>query len=98
MAFSRYGRTPILDLGAQFGTSRAIEAIRKGIASGQIKVTKEITARGAERLDTISGVVYGDSRYWWVLAAASDIGWGMQIPPGTIIRVPLLNDISALVG
>lgn len=98
MAFGRYNRTPQLGLGVQYGTSRAIEAIRKGISSGQITITQEIIIRGAERLDTIAGVVYGDARYWWILAAASDIGWGLQVPVGTVIKVPQLADISALIG
>lgn len=97
MAFSRYSRAPIIDFGGQQGTSRATEAIRKAIASGQIKV-REVTLRAAERLDTVAGVVYGDSRYWWVLAAASDIGWGLQVPPGTIIKIPDLGDVAQLIG
>lgn len=98
MPFSRYNRTPQLNLGAQYGTSRAIESIRQGIASGQIHVTREIIVRGAERLDTIAGTVYGDAKYWWILAAASDIGWGMQVPTGTVLKVPLLSDIAKLIG
>lgn len=97
MTFSRYSRTPILDFGAQYGTARAHEAIRKAIASGQIKY-RVIVVRGAERLDTIAGATYGDGRYWWILAAASDIGWGLQVPVGTIIRVPQLDDVAALVA
>jgi nucleoid-associated protein YgaU len=54
--------------------------------------------RGLERLDTIAGVAYGDGRYWWVLAAASNIGWGLQVPPGTIIRIPDLSQVAALVA
>lgn len=98
MPFSRYSRTPQLNLGAQFGTSRAIEAVRKGIASGQIHIQREFVVRGAERLDTLAGVVYGDARYWWVLAAASEIGWGLQVPAGTVLKVPILSDVAALVG
>lgn len=97
MAFSRYTRSPVLNFGAQFGTSRAREAIQTAIASGQLS-SQEIIVRGRERLDTIAGSVYGDGRYWWILAAASNIGWGMQVPPGTIIRVPSLNAVAALVG
>lgn len=97
MTFSRYSRTPVLDFGAQYGTARAHEAIRKAISTGQIKF-REIVVRGAERLDTIAGSVYGDGRYYWILAAASDIGWGLQVPPGTIIRIPQLDDVAALVG
>lgn len=98
MAFSRYNRTTQLGLGVQYGTSRAIEAIRAGIAAGQIHVQREFIVRGAERLDTLAGVVYGDARYWWVLAAASDIGWGLQVPTGTVIKVPILSDVAKLVG
>ena len=54
--------------------------------------------RGADRLDTISGIVYGDARYWWVLAAASNIGWGMQVPAGTLLQVPDLGSVASLVG
>lgn len=97
MPFSRYTRSPKLDLGAQYGTSRAAETIRSAVKDGRIHV-KQIVVRGAERLDTIAGSVYGDGRYWWVLAAASDIGWGLQIPAGTIINVPELAAVAQLVA
>lgn len=97
MPFSRYNRAPKLDLGAQYGTSRAAEAIRSAIRANKIRY-KQFTLRGAERLDTIAGSIYGDSRYWWVIAAASDIGWGLQVPAGTIINAPELAAIAQLVG
>lgn len=97
MALSRYVRTPLIDLGSQYGTPFAIQNIRAAVKSGQLSVTP-IVVRGAERLDTIAGNIYGDSRYWWILAAASDIGWGLQIPVGTIINVPDLADVSNIVG
>jgi len=96
MTFSRYARSPRLDFGAQFGTSVATQTIRAAVADGRLSI-QMMTVRGAERLDTIAGAVYGDSRYWWILAAASDIGWGLQVPPGTIIKIPDLNDVSSLV-
>lgn len=98
MPVSRYSRTMRLDFGAQQGTSVSIESIRSAIASGQIRILSEIVVRGAERLDTIAGDVYGDGRYWWILAAASDIGWGLQVPVGTIIRIPSLQDVLAIVA
>jgi hypothetical protein len=96
MAFSRYTRAPRLNFGAQFGTSVTIQTIRAAISDGRL-ATQTMVVRGAERLDTIAGVVYGDSRYWWILAAASDIGWGLQVPSGTIIKIPNLGDVSNLV-
>lgn len=98
MPFSRQARTPILNFGTTYGTGRAREAIQAALKNGQLSTSKRIIVRGAERLDTIAGEVYGDSRYWWILAAASNIGWGMQIPPGTIVLVPDLAAVAALVG
>lgn len=97
MAVSRYSLAPRLNFGAQFGTSNAIASIRSSIKNGSLSFSTT-TTRGVERLDTIAGAVYGDSRYWWILAAASDIGWGMQIPPGTIIKVPDLGAAIKLIG
>jgi hypothetical protein len=98
MAISRYARTPILNYGAMYGTGRAREAIQKAIANGQLTSTRIIVVRGAERLDTIAGEVYGDGRLWWVLASASNIGWGLQVPPGTMITVPDIAQVAALVA
>lgn len=97
MSFSRYARTPLLNLGEQYGTAAGTATIRAAIANGTIK-TREIVLRGADRLDTLAGAIYGDGRYYWVLAAASNIGWGLQVPPGTIILIPDLNDIAQLIG
>ena len=97
MSVSRYARTPVLALGKRFGTSSAIKAIRAGIASGTIQF-RETTLSGLERLDTIAGNEYGDGRYWWVIAAASNIGWASQVPPGTYLRIPLLDDVLLVMG
>jgi hypothetical protein len=49
-----------------------------------------------ERLDSLAGTVYGDASLWWIIASASGIGWGMQVPPGTLIFIP--NDPGAAYG
>ena len=72
--------------------------LRSGINSGSIPIVKKITATGQDRLDSLAGSVYGDAKYWWVLAVASGIGWGLQIPPGTIINIIRLSDIETLMG
>ena len=97
MAVSRYRRSPILDFGRQFGTGRAHEVIRAAIKAGTLSF-EALTLREAQRLDHLAGVKYGNGRYWWVIAAASDIGWGLQVPPGTYIRVPDLEQVLRLVG
>jgi hypothetical protein len=96
MAFSRYSRTSILGLTKRFGTSTAIQSIRSGIDSGDIKIAKELTLQSDVRLDTLAGQHYGSAELWWVIAAASGIGWGLQVPPGTLIRIPNIDDVAKL--
>lgn len=97
MPLSRYARTPVLNFGQFYGTSNTIATIRASIKDGTLSY-KEIVLRGAERLDTIAGAAYGDGRLWWVLAAASNIGWALQCPPGTLIKIPNIGDVARLVG
>lgn len=71
------------------GVPRIGGMLRRMMNNGEVPYTERILQDG-ERLDTVAGEVYGDSRYWWIIAAASRIGWGMQLPPGTILYVPSL--------
>jgi len=96
MSVSRYISAPRLSLGRSLGTTRTISAIRSAVAKGNLKC-KTIIVRGRERLDTISYDVYKDGRYWWILAAASNIGWGLQVPPGTVVKVPNLQEALSFV-
>jgi len=94
MAFNRYSRDSRINLGSQLGTSEALYNLRSAIKRGLVPITRTFTSTVDDRLDTLAGSLYGDARYWWVIAAASDIGWGLQIPPGTIIRVVDLVDVE----
>lgn len=98
MAFSRYTKVPRIFAGKQYGTGNAQSIIRDGIKNNLIGIKKQITLTTSIRLDVLAGIEYDDGRYWWVLAAASDIGWGLQVPPGTVINVPELRDVIRLVG
>lgn len=97
MTINRYARTPIIIYNRKYGTSQAIPAIRDNIENGNISTTKYITKEN-ERLDILAGKYYGDGRLWWIIAAASGIGWGLQMPPGTILKIPSINDVQKYVG
>lgn len=97
MTLRRYARTKVIGLNYRYGTSFAIPTIRENIKNGNIRA-KEITLRESERLDILAGQEYGDGTLWWILAAASDIGWGMQVPPGTRILVPNIEDCAKYVS
>lgn len=91
MTIRRYARTRVLGLNFRYGTSFAIPAIRDNIANGNIRY-KETILRENERLDILAGQEYGDATLGWIIAAASGIGWMLQVPAGTQIRIPVLDD------
>lgn len=97
MTIRRYTRTPTFGLGFRFGTSFAIPTIRENIKNGNIRF-EEIVLQEYERLDILAGKFYSDSKLGWVIAAASNIGWMPQVPPGTVIRIPNIDDVSKFVG
>ena len=98
MTIRRYVRDGTVLGGKAFGTSAAVNAIRQNIRQGNISFTVQNLAE-AQRLDVLAGEVYGDASLWWVIAAASDIGWALQVPPGTFLRIPTdLNEIGDLVS
>lgn len=88
----RYSNAPVLAGGSRYGTSDTSHNIRIGISSGNISVT-EMNLTEAQRLDVLAGIYYGDSSLWWIIATASNIGWGLQVPPGTLIKIPNLESI-----
>ena len=90
MALSRYSFSGNLknSLGQNLiSISSASPRIFRAVENQQINYSVHILEEG-ERLDYLSGIYYGDSSYWWVLAAASGIGYALQVPPGTVLRVP----------
>ena len=87
MSVGRYSFTPKILNGTIYGTSRASSKIYRAIDTGLLPYTT-YTLKGSERLDVVAGRVYGNSSLWWIIAAASGIGWGLQCPPGTLLRIP----------
>lgn len=95
---SRYANNSRINAGYQLGTPEDVLKLRRGIKNGSIPIVRSIIATGGDRLDSLAGSIYDDAKYWWVLAASSGIGWGLQIPPGTIVNVIRLSDIESLMG
>ena len=93
MAFSRYAA--LTKVGNTKTMSRISAQLRLAINNGDLEIENLILDEGS-RLDHIAAQNYGDGSYWWVIAAASSIGWGLQVPAGTLIIVP--RDLSAVIS
>jgi|13_taG_2_1085334.scaffolds.fasta_scaffold396782_1 hypothetical protein len=72
--------------------NKIFQACETGLISFRVEVVE-----GTKRLDHYAFQEYGDGLNWWVIAAASGIGWWLQVTPGTRLRIPTdINDIIAL--
>ena len=96
MPINRYRNASLVNAGVARGASNATSAIYAGIENGLIS-SKSRTFQEGERLDIIAGEEYNDSTLWWVIAAASGIGWGLQVPPGTNIVIPSIDDVTKVI-
>lgn len=84
--------------GGKLQSAKAVMTIRRAHSFGLIP-TMSIKIKEEQRLDHLAFEHLGDSGLWWVLSALSDIGWGLQVPAGTIIRIPVdINSIKSIVG
>ena len=71
---------------------KVYKAVNKDEISYEIVVTD-----GARRLDHYAHEAYNESMNWWIIAAASGIGWWLQVPAGIVLKIPTdLNEIKAL--
>ncbi len=87
MAVSRYRRTSRLAGGTKLGTNRTPAILYRAAKTGSLPCTIYVTKED-ERLDVLAGKHLGSAQLWWVIAACSGIGWFLQVPPGTRIRIP----------
>ena len=95
MALSRYVNS-VKIRGIRYGTSEISTIIKKAIDSRTINYSTYVMKEG-DRLDTVAGERLGDGGNWWAIAAASGIGWGLQVPPGTLVKIPNMASVIALV-
>lgn len=94
---NRYRSDKRIKAGSALGTNQSINRIRRAIREGRISV-RDYVLKENERLDILAHRYFGDGDLWWILAASSDIGWNLQVPPGTKISIPRdLNLILALI-
>lgn len=95
MAIRRYTRTSVIKGMTQYATPEAVVAIRNAVKAGAVGTVSHVCAE-SERLDIIAGKRYGNSKLWWIIAAASNIGWALQVPPGTRLLIP--SDLNLIAG
>ena len=77
-----------LRVGKGLQSNQYVPRIRELLSKGQIDYRK-VTLRKGQRLDHLAHSVYGDGRLWWVIAAASNIGWWLQAQEGTTLIIPV---------
>ena len=95
MALSRYAFSAKVANGKIRSNTQIASKIFKAAESGGLKIRATVLTEG-QRLGHIAGAEYGDSTMWWIIAAASGIGWTLQVPPGTLIRIP--TDLGQIYG
>jgi hypothetical protein len=94
----RYRRDTLIRGQSQYGTAKSSQAIYRAVQSGALRAERYVLT-GVQRLDILAGQRYGDANLWWVIAAASRIGWALQCPAGTVLYIPTdIGKVRALVG
>ena len=94
----RYRNTKKIKGGRMLATPQAARALTAAVKAGRLRLRGRVVKEG-ERLDVIAGEELGDARMWWIIAACSGIGWGLQAPPGTSLSIPIrLSEVKAITG
>ena len=76
------------------------------VESGELKIQDKITANGSKRLDEYAFEYYGSGFNWWIIAAASGLGWwfnltkiendSKNVRSGIQLYIPRIEDVIAL--
>ena len=97
MSLTRYGQSNLINNRKAIGTNMARVEVYNASQKGSISTETYITTQG-DRLDKLAGSYYNDGTLWWVIAAASGIGWWLQVTPGTVLKIPLdITEVYKLV-
>ena len=97
MAMSRYTYTPRVRGRSTIATVSISTKIYNAVNNGTLGFSSHVL-KGGERIEHIAGSAYGSSTYWWIIAAASGIGWWLQAPAGTRLVIPVdINEVGAVI-
>lgn len=97
MARSRYTFVSRINDGQGIGSWGSGQTIFNAVLSGELEADTVVLTQG-QRLDQLAGQYYGNGSYWWIIAAASGIGWALQCPAGTVIKIPKNLDVALSIG
>lgn len=61
--------------------------INKATKNNTLDFSYKISERG-KRLDHYASEFLGSADNWWIIAAASGIGWWLQVPEGVVLKIP----------
>lgn len=65
----------------------------RAVQNNEISVETKVSEEG-KRLDHYAYEYYTDADNWWIIAAASGIGWWLQVPEGIHLKIP--TDLSQI--
>lgn len=95
---SRYTRNRLIKGGKGISTNNVIPVLRSARDSGFLETYAIVLTEG-QRVDQLAARYLGDGSLWWVIAALSNIGWNMQVPPGTTVTIPAsIQQVFVLTG
>ena len=98
MSSSRYNRSARIKGGRVLGTSDTTLRLRRATTTGFLS-TRTHVSKENERLDVLAGRFLGSAQYWWVIAACSGVGWALQVPPGTRLKIPIdIGQVENIIG
>ncbi len=80
----------------KYATSELCSRIYKDCKNGILEHDMLVYTKN-DRLDKLSQKYYNNGLDWWIIAAASGLGWWMQINEGTQIIIPTnINQLRSL--
>ena len=83
----RYSNDRAIRGGLQKATASGARRLRNAFLAGRISTISVVLGQ-EQRLDILAYKYLGNPSLWWTIATLSNIGWAMQLPPGTRLVIP----------